>query len=335
MPDDIPSLNTKRKWRSALVVLVDHEVEEFIHDDLFRRLISDKWNKFGCRMYIMRTVIPYLGALGCLLAVGNLRGGEVQSAWPYIPQLEGPSASVMCIHDANASSSSELLSWIQTALPGDGHSVEARIATLLLELVLVFCVAPFLLWKGWRQRRVHVRDLITASEDRVSVEEALLFVQKNLHFLLDVVGAGLIAAAGGARAMCKDSVELMCLAVASIVLCFNLINVLMPFRLIGELVVTMYKILRGEVAHFFCVYVIMLVGFSWGIYLFFQRLPGLQGCELRADGCLDAPAAAMFSGVGQAMLWLIWSSLGDNLNDVQVCGPPIAPSRAWNHTACL
>jgi hypothetical protein len=320
MTDDIPSLNTKRKWRSALVVLVDHEVQEFINDDLFRRLISDKWNRFGCRMYIMRTVIPYLGALGCLLAVGHLRGGEVQSAWPYIPQLEGQSASVLCIQDANFSSSSALFSWIQSsALPGGGHSVEARIATLLLELGLVFCVAPFLLWKGWRQRRLRVRDMVSNGENRILAEEALLFVQKNLHFLLDVVGAGLIAAACGARAMCQDSAELMCLAVASIVLCFNLINVLMPFRLIGELVVTMYKILRGDVAHFLCVYAILLVGFSWGIYLLFQRLPEMQGCELRADGCADAPAAAMFSGVGQAMLWLIWSSLGDNLNDVPVC----------------
>jgi hypothetical protein len=323
MTDDIPSLNTKRKWRSALVVIVDYEVQEFINDELFRRLISDKWNKFGCRMYIMRTVIPYLGALTCLLAAGHLRGEEVRAAWSYIPHSEGQSGAVMCIHDANASSSSALFSWIQTALPGDGHSVEARIATLLLELGLVCCVAPFLLWKGWRQRRLRVRDLVINAEDRLSAEEALLSVQKNLHFLLDFVGAGLIAAVGGSRAMCQDSAELMCLAVASIVLCFNLINVLMPFRLIGELVVTMYKILRGDVAHFLCVYVILLVGFSWGIYLLFQRLPGLQGCELRADRCVDGPAAAMLSGVGQAMLWLIWSSLGDNLNDVQVCDPPV------------
>jgi hypothetical protein len=325
MGDDISSLNTKRKWRSALAVLVDHEVQEFMNDNLFRRLISDKWNKFGCRMYIMRTVVPYLGALGCLLAVGHLRGGEVQSAWQYIPHLEGQSAAVMCIQEANTSSSSALFSWIETALPGDGHSVEARIATLLLELGLVFCVAPFLLWKGWRQRRVHVRDLITNAEDHVSAEDALRFVQENLHFLLDVVGAGLIIAAGGARAKCQDSAELMCLAVASIVLCFNLINVLMPFRLIGELVLTMYKIMRGEVAHFLCVYVIMLVGFSWGFYLYFQRLPGLEGCELRADGCSDAPALAIFSGVGQTMLWLIWSSLGDNLNVLQVYSPPLNP----------
>jgi hypothetical protein len=110
----------------------------------------------------------------------------------------------------------------------------------------------------------------------------------------------------------------MCLAVASIVLCFNLINVLMPFRLIGELVVTIYKILRGEVAHFLCVYIILLVGFSWGIYLFFQRPPELQGCELRGDGCADSPADFL-PGVGHAMLWLIWSSLGGNLDDVQVC----------------
>ena len=30
----------------------------FAQDELFNRLINDKWSRFGCRMYLARTLIP-------------------------------------------------------------------------------------------------------------------------------------------------------------------------------------------------------------------------------------------------------------------------------------
>jgi hypothetical protein len=193
--------------------------------------------------------------------------------------------------------------------------LEARIATVVLQVLLTVAGAPFLLWKGWRQRRLRMRDLDTNEDTQVSWEEASLFLQKNLHFVLDVAAAVAIVAAGVSRMTCADGHELRSLAVSSILLCFNLMNVLMPFRAIGVLVITMYKILRVDVVRFLAVYAIILLGFAWGMFLCFQRNSSFHGCALEAGGCPDEPEA--FSGVGSSLLWLVWVSLGDNVGDIQ------------------
>ena len=45
---DPNNLHINAKWRSALEIIVAHEVQEFAEDDMFQRLIHDKWRR--CRM---------------------------------------------------------------------------------------------------------------------------------------------------------------------------------------------------------------------------------------------------------------------------------------------
>ncbi len=49
---DAVNLHINTKWRSALEIIVAHEVEEFAEDDMFQRLIHDKWRR--CRMHSRR-----------------------------------------------------------------------------------------------------------------------------------------------------------------------------------------------------------------------------------------------------------------------------------------
>ena len=313
------SLQHNSHWRSALEVIVDHEVQEFVKDDLFQRLIHDKWRRFGRRMYIRRTVVPYLTVLACLIAVGYLRGTETNAAWPFVPDDGGSDDSVMCLRNANMSSPSAFVAWIKSELPPQGADVGSSVVNLFLNLLLVVLFAPFLAWKGWRQRNFRLLDLDTDADARISVAEAMLFVQKNLHLIFNILGALLIVCAAAARLACHDSAELNLLAIACIVLCFNLINVLLPFRFFGPIVIMMYKILREDVGRFLSIYGIVLTGFSCGLFLLFQRAKGQKGCELPgAGGCSAADEPYVYSGMWDSTLWLVWVSLGDSVGAVQV-----------------
>ena len=325
-------LHHNRLWRCALEVIVDHEVQEFVKDELFHRLINDKWSLFGRSMYIKRTVLPYMMALAVLLVTCFLRGFEIKAGWPYVPADSNSAASVMCLQRANMSNSAAFIAWVDAELPAEGFNAVSSIATMVMNLLLVVLCAPFLLWKGWRQRRFRIHDLDTNADAQISVEEIMLFVQKNLHFAFDVFGAVFIICAAAARLACKDSAELNLLAIACIMLCFNLINVLLPFRFFGPIAIMMYKILREDVGRFVSIYLIVITGFSWGLFLLFQRSPGQQGCALPgAGGCSDPnePEPYVYSGVGNSIFWLGWVSLGDSVGAIQVGHAPFLVTR-WN-----
>jgi hypothetical protein len=318
--------NKKRKhlydnklWRCALEVIVDHEVQEFVKDELFQRLIKEKWDSFGWKKYIRRTVAPYLLMLAGLLSVAYLRGNEISAAWPYLSPNGDTSVSFLCLRSANTSSPSAFFAWISDELPAGGLSAAFSMATLVMHCLLVVGGVPFLVWKGWRQRHVRIRDLDTDGDASITFHEIMLFVEKNLHFILDVVGAALIIGATAARLTCSDADELNLLALASIVLCFNFINVMLPFRFFGPLAIMMYKILREDVCHLLSIYSFMLVGFGVGLFLLFQRSGRLLGCNLPgSDGCSPDESPYVFKGVFSSILWLVWVSLGDNVGAVQV-----------------
>jgi hypothetical protein len=322
--DQPTSLHQNKLWRSALEVIVDHEVQEFVKDELFQRLIKDKWDRFGCWMYIKRTVAPYLLVLACLLSVAYLRGNEINAAWPYLSPNSDSPVTLLCLQSANMSSPAALLAWIAAELPADGLSASFSFATLVMNLLLVVAGAPFLLWKGLRQRRLRIQDLDTNADANISFDEIMLFIQKNLHFVLDILGAGLIIGAAAARIMCKDSYELNLLATASIVLCFNFINVMLPFRFFGPLVIMIYKILREDVCHLLSIYCFIVIGFGFGLFLLFQVSDSRLGCDLPgAGGCSSDGEPSVYIGVFTSILWLVWVSLGDNVGNIQVTSPTL------------
>ena len=119
------------------------------------------------------------------------------------------------------------------------------LATLVLEAGIVVVGCPWLLWKGWRQRRLKFRDLDLNEDGVFSVEEIQIFVYKNSHFILDVSSALCVIAAGVCRILCLDRDEANSLAIASVLLFCNLLNVMMPFKSIGGLVITIYRMFIG------------------------------------------------------------------------------------------
>ena len=221
-------LHMNRKWRSALEIIVAHEKQEFTQNELFNKLIMSKWTKFGRQMYLTRTVIPYLFLLTIFASVVVLRGDEIQR------DFDGGSVAVVPIYCLTDRAHGILYS-------GNAASDPVFMVTLVFEGSVVVLGAPWLLWKGWRQRRLKMRDLDLNEDGVFSAEEIQIFVYKNLHFLLNLSSAAFILAAGASRIRCRDQDEANCLAVASVLLFCNLLNVMMPFRSIGGLVITIYR----------------------------------------------------------------------------------------------
>lgn len=53
-------LHDMPNWRSAIEIIVEHEVVEFAKDPLFNKLIKEKWQNFGRGRYILRSFLPYV-----------------------------------------------------------------------------------------------------------------------------------------------------------------------------------------------------------------------------------------------------------------------------------
>ena len=146
-------------WQSALEVIVKFEVEGFVKNALFNKLIEEKWFKFARRMYILRRLLPHVLLIVVFMAVVVLRAGEVHEDWAQarggggggggnvaagwegaIPV--GDPTGVGCIGDVRA--------WLSDTEgePKDRHA--RRLASVALEGVLAFALTPMPFFRGLR-----------------------------------------------------------------------------------------------------------------------------------------------------------------------------------------
>jgi hypothetical protein len=311
-------IHRNQEWRSALEIIVDHEVFAFADDELINRLITEKWTRFGRWMYITRTVVPYTSLLCLVSIVAYLRGSEVQVEWSNILLSEDPidkNIPVFCVWNLNSNYSA--INTTNSSYPHYFHPfTDSHVCTLVLEYLLVMIGAPFLVWKGWRlRRRMHMRntDIHDLHKSAEANAELKVYWPKNMQFFLDVLSSLLIVAAGVSRGVCSDTSELQLLSAACIILYCNFLYVLMPFKAIGSLVITMNTILLHDVLRFLSAYLIILLGFSWGLFLMFQRSEGFTSCSDDESSCVWSPKAEPL----WIMLRLAWVSLGDNVGDMQ------------------
>ena len=308
-------------WRSALEIIVDHEVLAFADDELINRLITEKWTKFGRWMYITRTVVPYTLLLCLLSVVAYLRGSEIQKEWLDILRSDdlhqADGTPIFCVWNLSTASSFDNTTTRRSSYLDRLHPfTESHVCTLVLECGLVIVGAPFLVWKGWRlRRRMHMRaaDIHDLHKTADAAADMKVYWPKNMQFFLDLLSSLLILAAGACRSACRDTSELQLLSAACIVLYCNFLYVLMPFKAIGSLVITMNTILLHDVLRFLSAYVIILLGFSWGLFLMFQRSDGFAACSVDDGSCSWAPRP----DPTRMMLRLVWVSLGDNVGDMQ------------------
>lgn len=236
----VAHLHMNPKWRSALEIIVAHEKHEFAQNELFIKLIKSKWSKFGRSMYLYRTVVPYLLLLVIFGALVILRGYEINRDFETESLLGIGNQSGHTKYCLRTIGNREY-----SALYDDEETKANFLTTLILEAAVVVLGCPWLLYKGWRQRRLKMRDLDLNEDGMFSTEEFQIFVYKNLHFVLNFASAAAIILAGLFRILCQDQEEANSLALASMLLFCNLLNVMMPFQSIGGLVITIYRMFIG------------------------------------------------------------------------------------------
>mmetsp|Transcript_26975 Transcript_26975/g.54801 ORF Transcript_26975/g.54801 Transcript_26975/m.54801 type:complete len:483 (-) Transcript_26975:72-1520(-) len=171
-----------------------------------------------------------------------------------------------------------------------------------LEMVVVGVWVPWLVLIGWRQRRLGPKDYDPNEDGEISAQEMMLFLYKNLTFVLNIGVALclLVAVAAGVLYTSPwDRVELQMLAVTSILLWCNFLNVMMPFKFFGVLVIIIYKMLIGDFFKFLVVFIIMVGAFSQALFALLQ----LSDFPDEIDHLDGDPA--------QTLLRLVWVSLGD------------------------
>jgi hypothetical protein len=282
---DNSSNETQSKPRSALEVIVIHEVEAFATHEVIRKLIYSKWHEFGLKMYFYHTLLPYTVLLVFFAVLVVLRSEEVQFAasdnvGSLNSSISGNSSTSSNVFPAGGSNCIRgALGWSWTGRISNagqedvgsslstGSAAEWRIATLALEAGVVCVGSPWLVVKGWRERHIKRRDLDMSEDGKLSSKEVVAFAYKNINFLQNSGIAFTLLIAGIFRLCCNDRLELTALAVASILLFSNILNILMPFKYIGVLVIIIFRMLVGDIFRFFVVYLATLAGFAFGMLL--------------------------------------------------------------------
>ena len=302
-------------WRSAIEIIVQYEVTAFARDPWFNRLIQHKWNKFGRWLYILRVVSVYAILSVFFGAVVILRCKELAPTASGVSNLTsaetGPAPTS---HHRELSTSScaaaatgggcglKFDQQIRQAFSHDCGSTVAA-ASLVMEGILAGPWAVWLFFTGWRQRKISFKHLDVNGDRRIAASEVQEFVFKNLHFILDVLSGFVLFFAGMCRVQCWEQEELRLLAVGSILLFSNALNVLVPFRYVGEMVITVYRMIVGDVFRFLVVYGLICCGFSFAMALMCQHVD-FDGLGL--DGHQPDDPSYAFLNLG-------FVSLGDNI----------------------
>lgn len=172
---DMP-LHSRPKFRSALDIIVRHEVEAFAKDELFNKLITDKWNNFGRRMYLTWSFLPYVLVLTLFTCMLTLLCQQKHTAW--VQRLEGGDVNVMLKMQG--------FGWEHmwgADLPAED------LATSVLRTIFMVLVVPWLVLLGWKHRRLGPKDYDPNEDGEISAGEMMLFFYKNLKFLLDYFSA--------------------------------------------------------------------------------------------------------------------------------------------------
>jgi hypothetical protein len=247
-------LHETPKYRSALEIIVTHEVEAFAYDDLFNLLIQDKWRRFASRMYFRQSFLPYMLLLVGFSVMLNLICGDRQHVW--LQQLEGKKP-----FDNDAQFRIE--NWWK----------DSSVVGIIIGLFGTLFAAPLLIVKGWGSRRLGPKDYDPNEDGEISGEELMLFLYKNLKFLCSIsisvlCFVAVICRAGGD--LFWQRTELAVWGMCAIIIWCNLLNIIMPFKFFGVLVIIIYKMLIGDFFKFAVIYMIMIFGFSQAMFCLFQ-----------------------------------------------------------------
>jgi hypothetical protein len=215
------------------------------------RVVLKKWNKVYGLVHLGNSIIPYIVILVLFCYMWHWRRLSIldHGMWwsdsrVYAP-ITDPSVEAMC-------------GWRAIRDSKSGR----------LQAALIIYFVPSLLRLALVQRRLRPMDLDEDGDMVISVEEVKQFMYVNLESLLHISIGGLIIAIGTTRVLagpdCDSTylvVEKNTTSMAALLLFVNLLFVARPIKIVGLLVLTLYRFLVTDVFRFLIVYSAFFIAF--------------------------------------------------------------------------
>lgn len=242
-------------WRSALEIVVEHEINAFINDkSIFVELVDRKWRKWGRRYHIWNEVVPF-ALFTTLITAGILY--RLAMVWHRE------------ISDMYTDSSMP-----QNLAPYDAPERYKDIVILLYGTI--FCGGiPFLLYKMVNERRFKVTDLDPNEDLTISFVEIVFWIYKNLDMLLSFAIVFALTVQGSLWLL-KDEywdaadmsdgggwdVESRLMGFIVIFTWLKMLHLLLPFQTVGRVLITVWRMLMSDVTKWICIFSFVLIAFS-------------------------------------------------------------------------
>ena len=160
---------------------------------------------------------------------------------------------------------------------------------MVFDVCLYVLGIPYLLHQSWRNKRISIHDFDPNGDLDWSLNELFFFVYKNLNTVLSLatvcflVGSLADRTRNGVEAFWDSDAlrgreqnatpkftELQCLALVTIFMYCNLLHMLLPFQSIGPVLITIWRMLMGDVVRWIIVYFFLLMAFSQAIIIAVQ-----------------------------------------------------------------
>lgn len=297
------SLHEDPYWRSALEVVVQHEIHAFHATPIFQQLVEEKWLKFARYNYILSNILPYA------VFVAFTSASIWQRANDTIVALDGSGT------------------WNGTWQ--DETWETSRWAVAGLELSVYAVGIPFLLLQAWQSRRLKRLDWDPNEDLEMSSEEVIFFLHKNASFGLNTLISGLLISIGILRIQgprgwngwydvdaggpWKNEMDLH--SVTMMLIWCNFLHQLLPFKFVGPLLITVWRMLIGDVTRWLIVFIFILVGFSQSIAILSNALNlGLVQDRLNQgplNSIPDDPTEGLSFASWSFMIDYIYVSMGE------------------------
>jgi ankyrin repeat protein len=254
--DGIEHMHSDPFWRSALEVVVENEIDEFIDCDngsIFQDLVSQKWNSFARGYHIWWELGPFslfVGLLTCscfyrVAAIWELHVG------PYY--------------------NTESDQFVRVLVPTNDPEMYKTIVVWLYGFVFLGGI-PYLFYRALIERRLSARDLDPNEDLNLDFVEILFFVYKNLSTTLSFLIAVLLVTQGSLWLLHDDywdGKDLWAWNIESQLMCFimlfawlKVVHMLLPFEGIGRLLITVWRMFMSDIITWLILVIFVLIAFS-------------------------------------------------------------------------
>ncbi|EKX48290.1 hypothetical protein GUITHDRAFT_105896 [Guillardia theta CCMP2712] len=303
-------LHNDPRWKSAVEVLVEHEIVSFAFVKIFRDLVDGKWLAFARFRYLRYHFLPYLTfVIFCTISFER----RCRQVWQDV---------------MNDGINSDSL--IMTA---------SEEGIIIIDIIVYLIGIPYLFYLSYFEARLRRRDLDPDEDFQLTFDEMIFFLYKNVTSVSCLTSATCLTAVAilrisghkGARGwndashsanIHRDEFRLM--AWLMLVLWCSLLHMLLPFRFIGPLLMTIWKMLIGDVFKWLFVYIFILLGFSQSVYILIQDASLEHGSFLGSGFSELLTMNAPVSNFDYVVRYL-YVTLGDVRQDeVEVAGSTFA-----------